>query len=63
MSLLVTTAPFVVSLKESHAAELHPFAEVVDADRVGADPPFDYHDYVVYRRAPKEPCCLIIRPP
>ena len=38
----------------------HPFAEVVDADREGADPPFDYHDYVGTRlRAPKEPLVII----
>ena len=40
--------------------ELRPFAEVVDADRVGPDPPFDYHDYVRTRlRAPKEPLVII----
>ena len=40
--------------------ELHPFAEVVDVDRVGPDPPFDYHDYVGTRlRAPKEPLVII----
>ena len=40
--------------------ELRPFAEVVDADRVGPDPPFDYHDYVGTRlRAPKEPLVII----
>ncbi len=40
--------------------ELDPFAEVVDADRVGPDPPFDYHDYVGTRlRAPKEPLVII----
>ena len=34
--------------------EQHPFAEVVDPDREGADPPFDYHDYVATRlRAPR----------
>ena len=41
-------------------AELSPFAEVVDADRVGPDPPFDYPDYVGTRlRAPKEPLVII----
>ena len=41
-------------------AELHPFAEVVDADRVGPDPPYDYYDYVGTRlRAPKEPLVII----
>ena len=41
-------------------AELHPFPEVVDADRVGPDPPYDYHDYVGTRlRAPKEPLVII----
>jgi protocatechuate 3,4-dioxygenase beta subunit len=40
--------------------ELHPFAEVADADRAGPDPPFDYHDYVGTRlRAPKEPLVII----
>ena len=33
---------------------------MVDADRAGADPPFDYHDYVGTRlRAPKEPLVII----
>lgn len=37
-----------------------PFAEVVDADRPGADPPFDYPDYVGTRlRAPKEPLVIV----
>ena len=41
-------------------AEQRPFAEVVDADRVGVDPPYDYHDYVGTRlRAPKEPLVII----
>lgn len=40
--------------------EQHPFAEVVDADRVGVDPPYDHHDYVGTRlRAPKEPLVII----
>ena len=41
-------------------AELHPFAEVVDLDRRGPDPPYDYPDYVGTRlRAPKEPLVII----
>ena len=37
-----------------------PFAEVVDADRAGDDPPFDHPDYVGTRlRAPKEPLVII----
>ena len=41
-------------------AELHPFAEVVDLDRGGPDPPYDYPDYVGTRlRAPKEPLVII----
>ena len=41
-------------------AEHAPFPEVVDADRPGADPPYDYHDYVGTRlRAPKEPLVII----
>lgn len=37
-----------------------PFAEVVDADRAGVDPPFDYPDYVGTRlRAPKEPLVIV----
>ena len=40
--------------------EQHPFAEVVDADRRGDDPPYDHHDYVGTRlRAPKEPLVII----
>jgi len=40
--------------------EQHPFAEVVDADRYGVDPPYDHHDYVGTRlRAPKEPLVII----
>ena len=40
--------------------EQHPFPEVVDADRGGADPPFDSPDYVGTRlRAPKEPLVII----
>lgn len=35
-------------------------ATVVDADRVGVDPPYDHHDYVGTRlRAPKEPLVII----
>ena len=41
-------------------AELRPFAEVVDLDRGGPDPPYDYPDYVGTRlRAPKEPLVCI----
>lgn len=37
-----------------------PFAEVVDADRAGVDPPFDHPDYVGTRlRAPKEPLVIV----
>ena len=40
--------------------EQHPFAEVVDADRRGDDPPYDHYDYVGTRlRAPKEPLVII----
>ena len=40
--------------------EQRPFAEVIDAEREGPDPPFDYHDYVGTRlRAPKEPLVII----
>ena len=36
------------------------FAEVVDAEREGVDPPYDHHDYVGTRlRAPKEPLVLV----
>ena len=42
------------------SVDVRPFAEVVDADRAGADPPFDHHDYVGTRlRAPKEPLVII----
>ena len=41
-------------------AEHAPFAEVVDVDRPGVDPPYDYPDYVGTRlRAPKEPLVII----
>jgi len=41
-------------------AEGHSFAEVVDLDREGPDPPYDYPDYVGTRlRAPKEPLVII----
>ncbi len=37
-----------------------PFARVVDSERAGADPPYDYPDYVGTRlRAPKEPLVII----
>ncbi len=40
--------------------EQHVFAEVVDLDREGVDPPYDYDDYVGTRlRAPKEPLVII----
>ena len=40
--------------------EPHPFAEVVDLERGGPDPPYDYPDYVSTRlRAPKEPLVII----
>jgi protocatechuate 3,4-dioxygenase, beta subunit len=40
--------------------EQQPFPTVVDADRGGADPPYDYYDYVGTRlRAPKEPLVII----
>ena len=42
------------------AAEHAPFPEVVDLDRPGVDPPFDYPDYVGTRlRAPKEPLVIV----
>ena len=42
------------------SVEARPFAEVVDADRTGADPPYDHYDYVGTRlRAPKEPLVII----
>ena len=28
------------------SVDVRPFPEVVDADRVGVDPPYDYFDYV-----------------
>ncbi len=37
-----------------------PFPTVVDAERGGADPPYDYHDYVGTRlRHPKEPLVVL----
>ena len=37
-----------------------PFAEVVDVERVGDDPPYDYPEYVGTRlRAPKEPLVIV----
>ncbi len=37
-----------------------PFPEIVDADRGGADPPYDHPDYVGTRlRGPKEPLVII----
>ncbi|HET9288729.1 MAG TPA: protocatechuate 3,4-dioxygenase subunit beta [Gaiella sp.] len=40
--------------------DVRPFAEVIDADRAGVDPPYDHHDYVGTRlRAPKEPLVII----
>ncbi len=37
-----------------------PFAEVSDAERIGADPPYDHHDYVGTRlRAPKQPLVIL----
>ena len=40
--------------------EQQPFAEVVDADRGGDDPPYDHYDYAGTRlRAPKEPLVVI----
>jgi len=42
------------------AAEHAPFPEVVDLDRPGVDPPYDYPDYVGTRlRAPKEPLVIV----
>ena len=42
------------------ATEHAPFPEVVDLDRPGVDPPFDYPDYVGTRlRAPKEPLVIV----
>jgi protocatechuate 3,4-dioxygenase beta subunit len=42
------------------SVDVRPFAEVVDADRGGVDPPYDHHDYVGTRlRAPKEPLVVI----
>ena len=40
--------------------EQRPLAEIVDADRGGPDPPFDFEGYVGTRlRAPKEPLVII----
>src|SRR5262245_61683780 len=40
--------------------DVHPFAEVVDVERGGPDPPYDHPDYVGTRlRAPKEPLVVI----
>jgi protocatechuate 3,4-dioxygenase beta subunit len=40
--------------------DVRPFAEIVDADRGGPDPPYDHYDYVGTRmRAPKEPLVVI----
>ena len=42
------------------ATEHAPFPKVVDLDRPGVDPPYDYPDYVGTRlRAPKEPLVII----
>ena len=42
------------------STDVQRFPEVVDADRGGADPPYDHHDYVGTRlRAPKEPLVII----
>jgi len=42
------------------SVDVRPFAELVDADRAGPDPPYDHHDYVGTRlRAPKEPLVII----
>jgi protocatechuate 3,4-dioxygenase beta subunit len=42
------------------SVDVRPFAEVVDADRQGADPPYHDPDYVGTRlRAPKEPLVII----
>jgi protocatechuate 3,4-dioxygenase beta subunit len=42
------------------SVDVRPFAELVDADRGGPDPPYDHHDYVGTRlRAPKEPLVII----
>jgi protocatechuate 3,4-dioxygenase beta subunit len=42
------------------SVEQHAFAMVVDVDRGGVDPPYDYDDYVGTRlRAPKEPLVII----
>lgn len=41
-------------------ADRVPFSEVVDAERMGADPPYDHEAYVGTRlRAPKEPLVVI----
>jgi protocatechuate 3,4-dioxygenase beta subunit len=40
--------------------DVRPFAEVVDSDRGGPDPPYDHYDYVGTRlRAPKEPLVVV----
>ena len=40
--------------------ELRSLTRAIDADRTGADPPFDHHDYVGTRlRAPKQPLVII----
>jgi protocatechuate 3,4-dioxygenase, beta subunit len=42
------------------SVDIRPFDEMVDADRQGADPPYDFPDYVGTRlRAPKEPLVII----
>jgi protocatechuate 3,4-dioxygenase beta subunit len=42
------------------SVDVRPFAEIVDADRGGPDPPYDHYDYVGTRlRAPKEPLVVI----
>jgi protocatechuate 3,4-dioxygenase beta subunit len=42
------------------SVDVRPFAEIVDADRGGPDPPYDHYDYVGTRlRAPKEPLVII----
>ena len=42
------------------SVDVRPFAEVIDLERAGADPPYDHPDYVGTRlRAPKEPLVII----
>jgi protocatechuate 3,4-dioxygenase, beta subunit len=42
------------------SVDVRPFPELVDAQRVGPDPPYDHVDYVGTRlRAPKEPLVVI----